>query len=221
MIGRMSAMGRAARLWHRQPRDDATIAGMDGDETMQPARPDTRLTYDDFLLFPDDGRRHELIDGEHYVTPSPNTRHQRLVGRLHAAFVLYLRDHPDAGEAFLAPFDVVFTQFDVVEPDLLFISSDQRDIVTEKHVRGAPAIVIEILSPGTRKVDEKVKYRLFEQSGVREYWVVDPELDLTKVHRRSSNGSFSRVGEITAEQGDTLATPLLPGFAVALSELFR
>lgn len=188
---------------------------------MPPARPDPRLTYDDFLLFPDDGLRHELIDGEHYVTPSPSTRHQRLVGRLHLAFALYLRDHPHAGEVFLAPFDVVFTQFDVVEPDLLFVTSDQSEIVTEKHVRGAPAIVIEILSPGTRTVDEQVKYGLFERSGVREYWVVDPSLDLVKVYRRGSTESFLCVGELTPERSDQLTTPLLPGFAADVSELFR
>jgi Uma2 family endonuclease len=195
---------------------------MEGGEAVRPdgARP-ARLTYDDFVLFPDDGLRHELIDGEHYVTPSPNTRHQRLVGRLHAAFVVYLRDHPQAGEAFLAPFDVVFTQFDVVEPDLLFIAADQREIVTEKHVRGAPAIVIEILSAGTRKVDEKIKYRLFERAGVREYWLVDPELDVVQIYRRAADGTLPRAAELTAEAGETLTTPLLPGLAVPLADLFR
>ena len=180
-----------------------------------------RLTYDDFVLFPDDGLRHELIDGEHYVTPSPNTRHQRLVGRLHAAFILYLRDHPEAGEAFLAPFDVVFTQFDVVEPDLLFIGAEQSEIVTEKHVRGAPAIVIEILSAGTRKVDEQIKYRLFQRAGVREYWLVDPELDVVTIYQRAADGTLPRAAELTAASGATLTTPLLPGLAVPLADLFR
>ena len=68
---------------------------------MQPF--DTRLTYDDFLRFPDDGRRHELIDGEHYVTPSPNTRHQRLVLRLSLALARHIEQHPAAGEVFVAP----------------------------------------------------------------------------------------------------------------------
>jgi Uma2 family endonuclease len=195
---------------------------MNGDKAMKPAsKPDSRLTYDDLQLFPDDGRRHEIIDGQHYVTPSPNTRHQRLVGRLHAAFVLYLRDHPSAGEAFLAPFDVVFTEFDVVEPDLLFVCADQHEIVTEKHVRGAPAIVIEILSAGTRRVDEKVKYPLFERGGVREYWLVDPELDLVKVYRRASNGSLPRVAELSAEARHVLTTPVLPQFEVRLAKLLR
>jgi Uma2 family endonuclease len=195
---------------------------MGGDDTMQPARqPDTRLTYDEFLLFPDDGRRHELIDGEHYVTPSPNTRHQRLVERLFVAFEDHLRTHPGAGEAFVAPFDVVLSDADVVVPDLLFVAGDQPDILTDKHVRGAPALVIEILSPGTRRVDERIKYRLFDRADVREYWLVDPELDLMKVYRRAVDGTFPRVAELTAEEGAVFATPLLPGLEIALAPLFR
>ena len=80
-----------------------------------------KLTYDDFLLFPDDGRRHELIDGEHYVTPSPNMKHQAVSGNLFFMIRSCLDQHP-VGRIFYAPFDVVFTHFDVVEPDLLYLS---------------------------------------------------------------------------------------------------
>lgn len=197
-------------------------ARMGADDAMQPApRPDTRLTYDDLVALPDDGRRHELIDGDHYVTPSPNTRHQRLVIRLAGAFTTHLAAHPDQGEAFIAPFDVLFSEFDVVEPDLLFVAADQSDIVTAKHVRGVPALVVEILSPGTRRVDEKIKYRLFERVGVREYWLVDPELDLVKVYRRAADGTLPRVAELSAEAGHILTTPIVPGLVVALADLFR
>ena len=140
---------------------------MDGKDAMPTARPDTRFTYDDFLLFPDDGKRHEIIDGEHYVTPSPNTRHQELVGRLHLAIGNFLRDQTALGRVFLAPFDVVFSSYDVVEPDLLFIAGDQIDILTKQNVQGSPALVVEILSPGTRKTDEQIKRRLFDRGGVR------------------------------------------------------
>lgn len=126
---------------------------MDGEGRAERAQPSpAKLTYEDFLLFPDDGQRHELIEGEHYVTPSPNTRHQVLSRRLTQVFLRYQDSHP-GGEVFYAPFDCIFTQFDIVEPDLLFIAEDQLDILTEKHVRGAPALVVEILSPGTRKVE--------------------------------------------------------------------
>jgi Uma2 family endonuclease len=194
---------------------------MSGDDTMPRAhQPDTRLTYDDFLLFPDDGRRHELIDGEHYVTPSPNRRHQQLVGRLYFALEAHLRAHT-VGEVYLAPFDVVLSEFDVVEPDLLVVTTDQRNILTDANVQGAPAIVVEILSPGTRRVDEKIKYGLFARAGVREYWVVDPELDVVRVFRRLPDRSFPRVAELAAEARAELTTPLLPAFALPLVDLFR
>ncbi|HEY7441215.1 MAG TPA: Uma2 family endonuclease [Vicinamibacterales bacterium] len=193
---------------------------MDAHDAMQPAPRDTRLTYEDFLLFPDDGRRHEIIDGEHYVTPSPNTRHQELVGRLYFELALYLRDHRQAGRVFLAPFDVVFTRWDVVEPDLLLVAGDQTSIITDKNVQGAPALVVEILSPGTRKTDEQVKRRLFDRGGVREYWLVDPELELIKVFRRQVDGSFRRDAELTREVLDVLTTPLLEGFTLHLHKLF-
>jgi Uma2 family endonuclease len=131
---------------------DGVVEGL---EAMRPAAGDRRLTYDDFLLFPDDGKRHEIIDGEHYVTPSPNTRHQVLVGRLHFEIELCLRRHPGTGAVFVAPFDVLFSRWDIVEPDLLFIAADQMGILTEKNVQGPPALVIEILSPGTRKTDDR------------------------------------------------------------------
>ena len=103
------------------------------------ARADTRLTYDDFVLFPDDGKRHEIIDGEHHVTPSPNLRHQQLVGRLHVEIAIYLRAHPQAGQVF----------------------------------------------------------------------------------RPSPEGKLTRVAELSSEGDDTLTTPLLPGCAIGLRELFR
>src|SRR5881628_3576285 len=80
---------------------------MSGDDAVKATGAGVKLTYDDFLLFPDDGLRHELIDGEHYVTPSPNTKHQRVSGSLHLMIGLWLRDHP-IGQVFYAPFDVLF-----------------------------------------------------------------------------------------------------------------
>ena len=185
------------------------------------ARTDTRYTYDDFVLFPDDGKRHEIIDGEHYVTPSPNLRHQDLVQRLLVELVLYLRTNPGAGRVFVSPLDVVLSHWDVVEPDLLFVAADQAPIMTEKNIQGPPALVVEVLSKSTRKRDAQIKRRLFERTGVREYWLVDPELDTVQVFRPLPEGKLARVVELTAEDGDPLTTPLLPGCAIDLRELFR
>ena len=186
---------------------------------MKPASQSVKLTYDDFLLFPDDGKRHELIDGEHYVTPSPNTRHQRISGRLYLLIGNWLEAHP-IGQLFYAPFDVVFSNFDVVEPDLLYMSNERAaEILTAKHVSGVPELVIEIGSPGTRKRDETLKRRLYERTGVTEYWIVDPDVDVIRIFRRGERG-FTRAVELSAEAGDVLTTPLLPDLEIPLARVF-
>lgn len=182
------------------------------------ATPPTKFTYEDFCNFPDDGKRHEIIGGEHYVTPSPDTKHQRAARNLTLALGSYLERDP-TGEVFAAPFDVVFSALDVVEPDLLYISRERWHILTDKHVRGAPDLAVEILSPGTRKTDEVTKRQLYERFGVHEYWLVDPELDTIIVYRRVEE-AFVRVAELSVERGDVLATPLLPGWSVMLSKIF-
>ena len=179
-----------------------------------------RLTYDDFVLIPDDGQRHELIDGEHYVTPSPNLKHQAVLGNLHLAIGGWLAQNP-IGRVFFAPFDVVFTRFDVVEPDLLYLSNERAaQVLTSANVQGAPELVVEVGSPGTRRRDETIKRHLYERAGVSEYWIVDPDLDVVRIHRRTDQG-FTRRVELSAEAGDVVTTPLLPGLELSLTGLFR
>ncbi len=188
---------------------------------MPTAHRDTRLTYDDFVRFPDDGMRHELIDGVHYVTPSPVLRHQQLLGRLHLAIASFLEERPDLGQVFLSPLDTVFSPWDVVEPDLVFVAGDQLDILTEPNIQGAPALVVEILSPGTRRRDLGIKRDLFDRGGVREYWVIDPKALDVAVYRRAPDGDFPKVAHERADADAVLTTPLLPGFTLSLTRLFR
>jgi len=188
-------------------------------DDMQPAQvSSTKLTYDDYLLFPDDGRRHELIDGQHYVTLAPSLRHQEISKRLFRVLDGHLQVH-SLGQVFYAPVDVVPTDVDVVEPDLLYVSNERAGILRDP-VRGAPDLVIEIVSPGSRRTDEVVKRKLYERVGVREYWIVDPELEAVKVYRRDDE-RFTRAGDSSREEGHTLSTPLLPGLSIALDDLFR
>ena len=102
---------------------------------------------------PDDGLRHELIDGVHYVTASPVTRHQRILRRLAVAIENWLADHP-TGEMFFAPLDVVLTRYDVVVPDLIYVSAERSEGIEEKGLFAAPDLAVEILSPSTRRRDE-------------------------------------------------------------------
>jgi Uma2 family endonuclease len=107
----------------------------------------------------------------------------------------------------------------VVEPDLLYISRDRLGVLTKAHVRGAPDLAVEILSPGTRRTDEITKRKLYERFGVQEYWVVDPELDVVKIYLRDATG-FNKAAELHAERDEALTTPLLPGWSMPLHEVF-
>jgi|SRR3954451_11406653 Uma2 family endonuclease len=177
-----------------------------------------RLTYDDYVLIPDDGRRHEILDGEHYVSPAPTVSHQRLVGRLFRwldGFVI----PRGLGEVFFAPLDVILSWNDVVQPDLFYVSRERAAISTEKNIQGAPDLVIEVLSQGTRNLDEEIKLWSYKRYGVGEYWIVDGFRKTVTVFRRV-DGTFQQQPKLTAEAGDLLATPLLSGLEISLSELF-
>jgi len=193
---------------------------MSGSDRVNPASPGLKLTYDDLLLLPDDGLRHELINGEHYVSASPNLRHQRVSGHLFGLVNAWLEQH-SIGQVYHAPTDVVFSNVDVVVPDLLYVSNERiAQIATRQNLRGAPEIVIEIGSPSTRSRDETIKRRLYERWGVDEYWIVDPETEVLRVTRREGE-AFGRVTELTREAGDVLTTPVLPGLQIPLSLIFR
>lgn len=181
---------------------------------------DRRLTAHEFLEIPEDGKRHELIAGVHYVTPTPNVWHQELVGRLHLSIGAFLAGRRHLGRIILSPMDVVLSDADVVEPDLLLVAGDQQGIITRANVQGPPALAVEVLSPGTRRRDERVKRRLFDERGVREYWLVDPDARAVTVCRRAPDGSFPQVAVLVADRGDQLDTPLLPGWTLLLQGLF-
>ena len=177
-----------------------------------------KLTYEDYLLFPEDGLRHEIIDGEHEVTPSPLTGHQRIVANLFRLLDTFVRERK-LGEVFLSPFDVILSNLDIVVPDLLFVSGKRSEVITEKNLQGAPDLIVEILSEGTRKRDEVTKRKLYERFGVGEYWIADPVLETIKVYRQNPKG-FERVAELSVEAGDTLTSPLFPGLAIPLDAVF-
>ena len=134
---------------------------------------DIRLTYEDYCRLPSDGKRYEIIDGELFVTPSPFRPHQRVVTRLTRYLSTFVEEN-ELGEVFVAPFDVVFSRFDVVEPDLLYVSKGRLSVLTEKNVQGAPDLVVEVLSPSTAETDRTIKLKLYARYGVQEHWIIDP-----------------------------------------------
>jgi len=176
--------------------------------------PSARWSYEDLLRLPEDGKRHELIDGEHFVSPAPTPRHQAVsfnLIRLLGNFVHATK----CGRLYHAPLDVVLSPHSVVEPDLLFISAGREHVIGERCLSAAPDLAVEILSPSSRRIDAVLKRHLYEKHGVAEYWIVDPEAAAVEVLRR-------RGDRLRPEpRGETLSTPLLPGLTIALAEIFE
>ena len=176
-------------------------------------------TYEEFMSLPEGGPfRYEIIDGELCMTPSPNTRHRRIVSNLHFLFRAFLLRQP-VGEIFLSPCDVVLSKdpLQVVEPDLLFVAKEHVSIIGEKNIQGVPDLTVEILSPTTESSDRRVKHSLYERFGVPEYWIVDPETETVQVFRHAS-GHYPAPHEYG--KGDPLESPLFPGLSISLSEVF-
>jgi Uma2 family endonuclease len=174
-----------------------------------------KLTYDDYAQIPDDGKRHEVIDGLEYVTPYPYTGHQSLLLEMHVRLARQI--HKD--EVLLTYCDVVLSPHDIVQPDLFFVSKERLGIVTEINIQGPPDLVVEVLAEETRHLDEGLKPPLYERSGVREFWLVDRFRKRVTIFRRV-NSIFCREPELSVEAGDVLTTPLLPGIEIPLAEIF-
>jgi Uma2 family endonuclease len=176
----------------------------------------TKLTYDDYVAMPDDGRRYELIEGELVLNPAPRTKHQAISIALASAMYTHVKAH-DAGVVYAAPTDVVLSPHNVVEPDIVFVSKERASIVTDNNVQGAPDLVVEIISDASRSRDASVKRRLYERFGVSEYWLFDPVTDTVRIYARSGD-KFEVAADLT--KADTLTTPLLPGLTIALADVF-
>ena len=174
----------------------------------------TALTYADLASFPDDGLRREIIDGALIVTPAPRLHHQEIVGRLFLAIAGFVAQH-GGGKVYVAPADVVLSDRNVVEPDILFVATDQAEILTESNVQGPPALIIEVLSES--RIDRVRKRDLYARFGVGEYWVVDPDADRVEVYRPTADGYAKP--EIF-EPGESLTYSRLPGLQIDLGKLF-
>ena len=179
------------------------------------AKPAAKLTYEDYRNTPED-ERYELLDGELLMTAAPNIAHQRVSGRLELRLRAFVEEM-DLGEVFDAPTDVVLSDTDVVQPDILFVSEDRSDIITADNVQGAPDLVVEVLSPTTARRDWRIKLDLYSKHEVREYWLVDPQTEIVWV-LLPNEGSLE-VANIYGE-GDTLASSILEGFTLDLNEIF-
>lgn len=179
-----------------------------------------KLTYDEFQELPREeaGQRQlELIDGEVFVTPAPKTKHQIAAANLHLALGNLVRERK-LGLLFFAPYDVVFSEWTALEPDLLFIRQDRLSIITEANVQGAPDLVIEILSPGRRSYDRVKKLVVYEAGGVPEIWYVDPAEENIEILNRSPEGRLAVTAKLSGN--DAVVSALFPGLVLTARDVF-
>ena len=174
-----------------------------------------RLTYQDYADLEGD-ERHELMDGELILVASPNEDHQTVSLRLASRMLSFVEDN-DLGRVFHAPYDVLLTDTDVVQPDVLFVSKDRYHIRTPANIRGAPDLIIEIMSPSSSSRDWGAKRELYARHGVGEYWIVDPANHLVSV-LTLRNGVL--VAAQTLTENDMAHSSVLEGFGLELAEIF-
>lgn len=182
---------------------------------MATAKTRVRFTYEDYLNAPED-KRYELLDGELIMVPSPNWPHQRTELKLGSRVIRFVERH-DLGEVATAPMDVVLSDTDVVQPDVLFISRERTSIIGHNAILGAPDLVVEILSPSTTRRDLTFKRRLYAKHGVKEYWQVN--IEERRITVLSLGDNDYEVAAVYGS-GETLTSPVLPGFALVVDEIF-
>jgi Uma2 family endonuclease len=178
-------------------------------ETLRP------LTIEDLAEFPDDGKRREIITGELVESPVPTPIHQFIVGRL-LMLIGNFADKHRLGIALLGPVDVRLSANDVVEPDIIYVSNERKRFVLAKYIDGPPDLVIEVLSPATRRMDLVRKRALYARSGITEYWIVDPERRTLEM-QRLENGMYRLMA---TEQGGHRSA-VISGLVIESAALFR
>ena len=164
----------------------------------------------------EDDERHEPLDGERVLVPSPNMDHQEVVTNLGTSLNMFVREH-DLGRVYLAPTDVVFSNTDVVHPDILFLSNERQHIRTPANIRGAPDLIVEIMSPASSRRDWGYKRELYALRGVGEYWIIDPTNRIGSI--LALRDGVLEIDQ-TLTEDNTARSSVLEGFTVNLSELF-
>jgi Uma2 family endonuclease len=175
------------------------------------------ITVHDYMGMPEGPPYYQLIDGDLYMSPSPNWRHQGIIGNIYKKISVYLEKN-DIGQVFMAPLDVVLSETNVYQPDVLFFSNNRKKILGERCIEGAPDFVVEILSGSTAHLDRGHKRKIYARTGVKELWFVDPNLKEIEVFdlKRSPDTPSA-----TFSSTDKFTSALFPGLKFAGTEIFR
>jgi Uma2 family endonuclease len=175
------------------------------------------LTVENYKLLPETGPRYQLIQGDLYMAPAPNRFHQEISRNLQFELHGYLRRNP-IGKLFDAPFDVYLNEINVFQPDIIIVLNERLGILTEEGAEGAPELVVEILSPKTRRLDLVNKKQEYARAGVKELWIIDPEPRTIMIHQFAPDGA-EEVRQV--DEAGTLSTELLPGFNLSVATIFE
>jgi Uma2 family endonuclease len=171
----------------------------------------TVLTYDGMAASPDDGFRRELLGGELYLSPAPSPTHQFVVGELFAVLRAYA--HANGGIAYPSPVDVVFSQIDATQPDVVYLAPDRLALIGKNGIMGPPSLIVEVLSPASSDVDPGRKLQVYARHGAPEYWIVDPVARAIHAHADPSGERYLRVERSVEGRIDALT---LTGLAFVL-----
>jgi Uma2 family endonuclease len=177
---------------------------------------DPRVTFAELQEWPDDGRRYELYDGEVIVVPSPFPRHQRVAANIEEILREY--EHATGGLMFHAPLDIVFSEHNVVQPDIVFFRQERRHVIDMMAAtRAAPDLAVEVLSTGTEARDRGRKMQLLARFGVPEYWIVDPVKNTFEIYVLRGS-AYERVAALDEHQD--VISPTLPGLTLPAARVF-
>ena len=171
-------------------------------------------TVDDFLQLEESNLPCELINGELFMSPAPNTLHQIILSNLNDIIKAYARK--TEGIAMFSPVDVYLDQKNVFQPDLLYIKKENLSILTERGLNGAPDLAVEILSPSNSFKDRNQKKNLYQKFGVKEYWIIDPGNKTIEIYEFESDENPALY---LAEEG-LVTSKLLPGLSFSFADLF-
>jgi Uma2 family endonuclease len=171
----------------------------------------------DYQEMPEGPPYFQVIEGDLVMSPSPNTTHQTIIGRIYLAIANFLEKNP-LGEVFVSPLDVFLGDTNVYQPDVLFVSNRRRSIIAEKGIEGAPDLVVEALSPATAHFDRGSKRKVYARYGVREFWLVDPDTRTIQVYLLEKNAE-----KLAATYGEkaVFESALLPGLKFKAAGIFK
>lgn len=176
-------------------------------------------TYDDYLKLPEEpGHRFEILEGFLIKEPSPSMHHQRVSAALYRQLANFFDDFDIEGELFFAPLDVTLTMSNVVQPDILFVSSNRREIIRQERIDGPCDLIVEIMSPSNRRKDRLQKMEIYRKAGITHYWIADPEEDTLEAFMLKDE-SYTLV--FAGGPGDKVTHPDFPGLDMDLDRVFK